>query len=132
MRNQRSAILLCGLICLMGAAGCSTPTSVAKMEGQGKRRVFQAGYGTVWEAAQVAVRMDDFSILEANPRTGYISARRAIGDTTFGDNLGLWVRKKGVDKTEVEIIVRPIGPPVFLTPNPMRQILKTMAGTLPT
>ena len=115
------------LACLLLAAGCSTPKSVAKMEGAGMRRVFDAQFDPVWTAAIAAAEMDDLRVLDSNKATGYISARRAMSPATFGENVGIWVRALTPVRTEVEIVSRQSGPPLFILGPSDRPLLKRIA-----
>ncbi|MDB6016953.1 MAG: hypothetical protein JWR19_1442 [Pedosphaera sp.] len=123
-------LFLAALLFLL-VAGCSTPGSVAKMEGRGTRRVFNDGYNPVWNAAIGAAQLDDLRILDSDEYAGYISVRRAMGTTTFGENISIWVRNISPTETEVEVVSRHSGPPVLPLPNGEQHFLNSIADILP-
>lgn len=117
---------------LLTVAGCCTPTptTVAKMQGQGSKRSFDVGYETAWTTVKSVAVMDDLHILDASKTFGYISARRAMGDTTFGDVVGIWIRPISPTVTEVEVVSRRVGPPVPFAPNEEEAILRSLEDVL--
>lgn len=112
------------------ATGCSTPNSVAQMKGQGARRTFDMRYDDIWTTVKVVMVMDDLRILESDKTTGYISARRGMGESTFGDNVAIWVRHISPTRTEVEVVSRRSGPPVPFAKNQEQTILKWIEAVL--
>jgi hypothetical protein len=119
-------------VLLLMVAGCSTPKTVAHMQGQGTREVYNADYNRVWSAAVAAAQTGDLYILSANKQTGYISARRGIRPETFGENVGIWVRGINPGQTEVEVVSRQTGPPVLVMRNWEPRILSTIGANLTT
>jgi hypothetical protein len=111
-------------------SGCSTQSSVAKLEGRGTSQVFDAGYDPVWHAAEAAVQMNDLRILETDKASGYISAKRSMSVTTFGENVAVWVREVNSQQAQVEVISRPAGPPLSPAHSEER-VLNTIGVILP-
>jgi hypothetical protein len=127
------AICCCvALVCLLLVTGCSTPKSVAEMEGRGPSHVFNAGFDPVWNAAMAAARTNGFEIINANRVTGYIGARRGVGPTTFGENLGIWVRGITPVQTEVGVVSRHAGLTILPLRNWQQPVLKSVATMVPT
>jgi hypothetical protein len=114
------------------ATGCSSPKSVAKMKGQGTREVYDADYDRIWKAAVAAAQMGDLYILNADRDAGYISAQRGWRGSTFGENVGIWIRKVSPTKTEVEVVSRQTGPPVLAIRNWENRILTSIEADLTT
>ena len=110
--------------------GWSTQTSVAKLKGRGTSQIFDAGYDPVWHAADAAVQMNDLRILNTDKASGYISAKRSMSVTTFGENVAVWVRELNPQQAQVEVISRPAGPPLSATHSEKR-VLNTIAVILP-
>ncbi|MDB6065836.1 MAG: hypothetical protein JWR26_2044 [Pedosphaera sp.] len=75
--------------------------------------MFDARYETVWSAAKGAAQYHDLDILDADKATGFISARRRMNETTFGENVCIWIREVAPAQTEVEVVGRRSGPPVL-------------------
>lgn len=129
MKTSFCLLVLAGLLTV---AGCSTPNSVAKMEGQGAKRSFNVGYDEVWTSVNAVVVMDNLQIVDEDKTTGFISARLGMGQTTFGDNIAIWIRPISANRTEVEVISRRVGPPVPFAPNRQQAIIRSFAAVLPT
>ncbi len=114
------------------ATGCSTPHTVATMSGQGTREVYDADYDRVWKAAVESAQNGDLYILNADKRTGYISAKRGWRPETFGENVGIWVRPVAAERTEVEVVSRQAGPPILALRNWEHRILGSISANLTT
>lgn len=127
MKILSCLIFLAGLLL---AGCCTTPQSVAKMQGQGSKRAFDVGYDTAWTTIRSVAVMDDLNILNMSKTSGFISARRPMGDTTFGDVVAIWIRPISPNETEVEVVSRRVGPPVPFAPNEEESILKSLEDVL--
>lgn len=112
--------------------GCSSPESVSKMQGKGIRQTYDAGYERVWTAAVAAAQQGDLQILNADKDHGYISTQRGLQPETFGENVGVWIRKVGANQTEVEVVSRQAGPPVLEFRNWEHRILNSISANLTT
>ncbi len=129
---MRSICALLIPLSLLLATGCSSPNSVAKMRGQGARQVYDADYSRVWASAVTAAQTGDLYILNADKQTGYISAQRGWRGSTFGENVGIWIRKVSPSKTEVEVVSRQAGPPILVLRNWENRILSSIEADLTT
>jgi hypothetical protein len=127
MKILSCLIFLAGLLL---AGCCTTPQSVSKMQGQGSKRAFDVSYDTAWTTLRSVAVMDDLNILNMSKTSGFISARRPMGDTTFGDVVAIWVRPISPTETEVEVVSRRVGPPVPFAPNEEEAILKSLEDVL--
>ncbi|HKQ39379.1 MAG TPA: hypothetical protein VJ063_14975 [Verrucomicrobiae bacterium] len=110
--------------------GCSTTSSVAKKQGHGTRQVYRAPFDQVWRAAVDAAQIGNLEILNANREQGYIAAKRGIQKETFGENVGLWVTRMSPTETQVEVVSRQAGPPVFWLKNWEHEILRSIEANL--
>jgi hypothetical protein len=123
-----------GLVCvglvLMLSGGCSTPQSVARLEGKGKSRTYDAPFPQVWAAAIDAAQKGDLQVLEADKASGQIIAKRGLRLESFGENVAVWVHPLGSDKTEVEVVSRQAGPPVLWLKNWQNDVLQAIAANL--
>jgi len=118
------------LALLTFVAGCATQRQVASMEGQGDRRTYDAPFDQVWRAAVDASQRSDLEVLSADRASGYIAVRRTIQPHTFGENVGVWVRSVSPAQTEVEVVSRQAGPPVFWLKNWQNEIHRSIAANL--
>jgi hypothetical protein len=119
--------VLAGLLLL---TGCCSPETVAKLQGQGSKRIYASGYDTVWSATLGGATLSDLDIIEADQSSGHIIARRPMGDTTFGDNVSIWVHVVAPNSTQVEVVSRPAGPPCGTSRGRETVILRNIANIL--
>ena len=125
------SILFSGFVALLLiAGGCSTSRSVATLEGQGHRKVYAAPFDSVWRAAVDAAQQGDLEILNADRPNGYIAARRGMRMETFGENVGVWIKRVAPDQTEVAVVSRQAGPPVLWLKNWENEILRAISANL--
>jgi hypothetical protein len=119
------------LACFL-ATGCSTPQSVAKLQGKGVTEVYNAGFDRIWSAAVASAQTGDMYILHADKARGFISAKRSLRPETFGENVAIWVRAVSPKQTEVEVVSRQAGPPVLIMTNWEKRILAYIQANLTT
>lgn len=93
--------------------GCSTPEKVARMEGKGPSRVYNAPYDATWKAAVDSAWGLGLTVLRVNPKEGFISTKRGMTPTTFGEDVGIWLKDAGAGRTQVEVVSRQKGVPFF-------------------
>ncbi len=123
------SIIFSSLVAL-SLLGCSSPQSVATLQGQGHRKVYSAPFDAVWRAAVDAAQQGDLEILNADRPNGYIAARRGIRMETFGENVGVWIKRVAPDQTEVAVVSRQAGPPVLWLKNWENEILRAISANL--
>jgi hypothetical protein len=110
--------------------GCSTTSSVSKKQGRGTQHVYRAPFDQVWRAAVDAAQIGELEILNADRDKGYISAKRGVQQETFGENVGLWVTRVSPTETQVEVVSRQAGPPVFWLKNWEDEIHRAIQANL--
>jgi hypothetical protein len=130
--DMKTMFSLVALAFVLAAAGCSTPRSVAELQGQGAKEVYNATYNHVWNAAVASAQMGDLYILHTDKPGGFISAKRSLRPETFGENVAIWVRSISPTQTEVEVISRQAGPPVLIMRNWEKRILASIEASLTT
>jgi hypothetical protein len=119
-----------GLAMLAFAMGCSSPRTVANLEGKGTKQEFNYPYDVVWRAAVDAAQQGELQVLNADRERGFISARRGVQVETFGENVGIWVRSLGPSRSQVEVASRQAGPPVMWLKNWENEILRAVAANV--
>jgi hypothetical protein len=124
------SIMLLGCVLALLAAGCSSPKTVANLEGKGTKQTFNYSYDTVWRAAVDAAQQGELQVMNADRERGYISARRGVQVETFGENVGIWVRSLGPAQTQIEVASRQAGPPVMWLKNWENEILRAVAANV--
>jgi hypothetical protein len=111
-------------------AGCASPKRVSHLEGAGTKQLYAAPMDAVWRATLDAVDQNGLRVYSADRTTGYIDARRSIRPHTLGENVGIWVRSAGLDRTDVEVVSRQAGPPVAWVKNWENEIQRSIADNL--
>ena len=124
------SIMVLGCVLALLAAGCSSPKTVANIEGKGTKQSFNYSYDTVWRAAVDAAQQGELQVLNADRERGFISARRGVQVETFGENVAIWVRSLGPAQTQVEVASRQAGPPVMWLKNWENEILRAVAANV--
>ena len=109
--------------------GCSS-TQVSHMQGEGTKAVYNAPFEATWRAAVDAAQQGDLTVLNADPSTGYISAKRGVHVESFGENVGIWVNRLAPTQTSVEVVSRQAGPPVLWLKNWEKRIQQSIAANL--
>jgi len=102
------------------------------MESQGKRQIYDANYDRVWTAAVASAQQGDLQVLSADKTQGFISAKRGMEPTTFGENVAIWVHHISDTQTEVVVVSRQAGPPVVMLRNWEQRVLNAIAADLTT
>jgi len=124
------SIMAMACVLALLAAGCSSPKTVANLEGKGTKQSFNYSYDTVWRAAVDAAQQGELQVMNADRERGYISAHRGVQVETFGENVGIWVRSLGPAQTQVEVASRQAGPPVMWLKNWENEILRAVAANV--
>jgi hypothetical protein len=124
--------VLLSLTVLLLFNGCTSPQSVSHLRGQGTKSLYNAPYDRVWSAAVAACQNGDLIVLITDKPRGFISVKRNIRPTTLGENVAIWVRQISPTQTEVEVVSRQAGPPVFVIRNWEHYILDGIAANLTT
>lgn len=83
------------------------------MKGQGQARIYNAPYPATWKAAVDSAWGLGLTVLRVYPKDGFISAKRGMTPTTLGEDVGIWIKEAGPGKTQVEVVSRQKGVPVF-------------------
>ncbi len=118
------------LLTIVAMTGCATRQQVARMEGHGRREVYNASYDQVWRAAIDAAQVGDLRVVDADRANGFIAAGRGIRPHTFGENVGIWVRAISPTQTEVEVTSQQAGPPALWLKNWERDIFAAVRANL--
>ncbi|HUR47770.1 MAG TPA: hypothetical protein VMZ27_17935 [Candidatus Saccharimonadales bacterium] len=127
---MRRLLTSLGAVTLLAMAGCSTTNTVSQMEGRGTKVVYNAPFDPTWRAAIDAAQQGDLHVINADPATGYISAKRGVQMETFGENVGIWVTRQGPTQTGVEVVSRQSGPPVLWLRNWEKRVQQSIAANL--
>lgn len=105
------------LVLCFGIAGCASTQSIKKLENQGTKQIFTANYEKVWEAAVNACNRNSLTIKELDKENGYISADTPYRMESWGEVVGIWIRKIEDSKTQVSVVSRRVGPALLFKYN---------------
>lgn len=97
-------ISLAAVLTLVLLQGCTTLADARKAEGEGSKRVYAASVDTTWDAAVKALEKLKLDIATQNKSDGYILAQRGMSLFSAGENVAIFIKKKGSTESEVEIV----------------------------
>lgn len=123
-------IPIVALFVMIVLTGCSTSQSVAKSAGKGTKEIFDANYERTWAAAVSACQSGQLSIKEFDKEAGTIIARAKTRAESWGENVGVWVRKVEGTRTEVEVVSQRSGPALLFWYNWEPQVLTSIRASL--
>ena len=106
-------VLIALFLTLFFLFGCSTPEKVARLEGQGPVRIYNAPYAKTWKAAVDSAWNVGLTVLRVYPEQGFISAKRGMSATSFGEDVAIWLKEAGPGRTQVEVVSRQKGVPML-------------------
>lgn len=121
--------LLVFVLCL-GIAGCASSQSIKKLENQGTKQIFTATYEKVWEAAINACNRNSLTIKELDKENGYINADTPYRMESWGEVVGIWIRKIEDSKTQVSVVSRRVGPALLFKYNWEKPVLEGIENYL--
>jgi hypothetical protein len=127
---MKAVSLIASLAAVAFFVGCATQSHVSNLAGRGTQAVYNAPFDSVWRAAIDAAQRDGLEVTSTDRAAGYIAARRNVQVHTFGENVGIWLRRVSPAQTEVEVVSRQAGPPVAWLKNWENEIHRSIAANL--
>ena len=120
---MKTSICMVFAMAILGT-GCSTMESVRSEEGRGKVKTFEAPYAVVFKAAVEGGKSGLLRLRKVEP--GFIYSETDTRGDSWGENVCIWVRERGTNITEVEVLSRQAGPALFFHFNWEDEILETI------
>lgn len=111
-------------------AGCTTLGDARLAKGTGIKRTYDASFNTAWKAAVCSVNGLGLSIATENKTDGYILAQRGMTAFSYGENVAVFVYRKGANKTEIEVVSKRAVSPNITARNWTEKVLNGVNGCL--
>jgi len=84
--------------------GCTTLADARKAEGEGIKKTYTAPVDRTWDATVKALEKLKLEIATQNKSDGYILAQRGMSFLSYGENVAIFIKKKGATESEVEVV----------------------------
>lgn len=84
--------------------GCTTLADARKAEGEGQKKIYSTSVDATWDATVKALEKLKLEIATQNKSEGYILAQRGMSLFSAGENVAIFIKKKGVTESEVEVV----------------------------
>lgn len=97
-------LLLVGLASL----GCTTMKNVETAEGTGHKKVFNSSFDSVWTATLLTLGTLPLNIEKNSKKEGQILAHRTVTVTSWGENVGIFIRKFSNTSTSLEVVSKKV------------------------
>jgi len=97
-------ISLLSLATLLSAGGCSTLGDARNARGQGKSRLYDKPFDTVWNMVPKAINELGLKVASQNRQEGCILAAKGITAFSYGENVAVFVEKVDDKRTKVEVV----------------------------
>jgi hypothetical protein len=130
MRTVAAIQLL--LMALLLPAGCTTLADARDAKGTGIPRIYDAPFGTVWEAVPSAVERCGPDVVEVNKQDGYVLAVKGATLLSFGENVAVFVNEVDDKRARVEVVSKKVVEINILARNWAEPILDELSQTLRT
>jgi hypothetical protein len=93
---------------LVLSSGCSTLSDVQKSEGTGIRQQYNASFDNSWRASRDALIELKLDLASENKKEGYMLAQNGLGAFSYGENVGIFVRKISEAVTSIEVVSKKV------------------------
>ncbi|NDE11542.1 MAG: hypothetical protein EBZ95_13435 [Chitinophagia bacterium] len=113
---MRNLYIVLFISILAAISGCSSLSEITKLEGEGKKNIYQKNIDVIWPIVILSINDLGIPIIETNKESGYVLAKRGVSVGSYGENIAIFVKKQNDSVTSVEIISkRRLATTVFAT-----------------
>lgn len=113
---MRNLFIVLFISILVAISGCSSLSEITKLEGEGKKNIYQKNIDVIWPIVILSINDLGIPIIETNKESGYVLAKRGVSVGSYGENIAIFVKKQNDSVTSVEIISkRRLATTVFAT-----------------
>jgi uncharacterized protein YceK len=113
---MRNLFIVLFISILAAISGCSSLSEITKLEGEGKKNIYQKNIDVIWPIVILSINDLGIPIIETNKESGYVLAKRGVSVGSYGENIAIFVKKQNDSVTSVEIISkRRLATTVFAT-----------------
>jgi hypothetical protein len=122
--------VITGCTFLLTLPECSTLGDARRAEGQGVVKIYPASSNRTWDAALKTLKKLELDVATENKSTGYILAQRGLTLLSYGENVAIFVKKKGENSTEAEVVSKRVLAPNIFAPDWTNDIHAELAANL--
>lgn len=102
--RSTNVVSLLFLAALLTAAGCQTSGDAVRARGQGKSRIYNAPFDTVWDTAPKAIGELGLDVVMSSKEEGSIVAQKPITAFSAGEHIAVFVERVNDEQTKVEVV----------------------------
>jgi hypothetical protein len=102
-------------LCFFGA--CTTTETLLQARGTGEKRIFNSNYGSVYTATLSAASKQGLTLTSADKSNGQILLSHGLTPWSWGERVAVFVTKLSDDRTQVEIVSKPVMVPLNFPPD---------------
>lgn len=84
--------------------GCTTLADARNAEGTGVKQTYSKDYDQVWKASISSLNSLGLAIASENKSDGYILAQRGMTAFSYGENIAVFVKRRGDKQVSVEVV----------------------------
>lgn len=128
MDASRRRFLSLGFV--LAAVGCASTETVRQSEGQGTHRIYERGFEPVFDAALAAAKSRKLEVVESDRASGKLVLSHGVTLWSWGERIALFVRPVAPQRTQVEIVSRPVLAPLNFPPDWDRILLEEIDARL--
>lgn len=111
-------------------SGCTTLADAKMAEGTGQRQIYNKDFDTVWKASINVLNSMNLPLAEQSKSQGYILAQTSISLVSYGENIAVFVKKRGANETSVEVVSKRVMTTNLFAPDWSKDILQRLSAKL--
>lgn len=111
-------------------SGCTTLGDARLAKGTGMMRSYDASFEKTWAATLCSVNGLGLPVAGDNKQEGYILAQRGMTAFSYGENIAIFIHKRGPKGTDVEVVSKKAMQTNIFAPDWAPKILNGIDGCL--
>lgn len=113
-----------------GLVGCASTETVKQAQGQGVSRTYAARFEAVYTATLDAAKTKKLEVFESDKAAGRLVLTHGITWWSWGERVAVFVKPKGPEATEVEVVSKPVLSPLNFPPDWQKILLDQIDAEL--
>ncbi len=103
--------------CTFVVAGCASTETVKQAQGQGVSRIYEKPYDLVYAATKAAGKAKALAVVEDDKPSGRLVLSHGVTLWSWGERIAVFVKPLSADRTEIEIVSKPVLSPLNFPPD---------------
>jgi hypothetical protein len=124
------SVLVAVFAILINFSGCTTLADAKMAEGTGQRQIYNKDYDTVWKMSIEVLNSMNLPLAEQSKSQGYILAQTSISLVSYGENIAVFIKKRGANETSVEVVSKRVMTTNIFAPDWSKDILQRLSAKL--